>query len=343
MPRKAIIIVLLLAWAAGPGAAGEVVPDQALDSSANLLSVSPPNATDAGALELFYNRTRQGTVLFFPFAAALLLLIIAAATSSRIVRRVGLGVFALGAVGLVGGFVVRWIISGRAWYLPPIMNQFEAVTASAMLAALLAFALELFYKRNYFAIAASFYSAVALLTGMMFPAAMGAEISAPHGILDSPIMPAHVAVIIIGHALAGMTLVISVAYIAGSVAAVLRGRYLASAPADLCDALSGGGLPAIDRCNLIVAQLAAWCIAVGTMLGAYWADFAWSRWWGWDPKETWALITALIYLVILQVRFVTPDRWRGLVTSVGCIAGCLAMLFNWIIVNYLLTGLHSYA
>jgi len=340
--RQVIIValVLVLTWRfASAGEPGESRPVPRGGSAV----ASQRTKTDAFNLASLYDRTRGGTVMFFPFAAALLLLIVAAATSARFIRTVGLGVFALGTGGLVGGFVVRWIISARRWYLPPIMNQFEAVTASAMLAGVFALALELIYKRNYFAIAASFYAAVALLAGMMFPTAMGLEISAPHGILYSPVMAAHVSVIIIGHALAGMTLVISVAYIGGSVAAVLRGRDLLSAPADLCDAPGEGKLSAIDRCNLIVAQLAAWSLAVGTMLGAYWADSAWGRWWGWDPKETWALITALIYFVVLQVRFVTPDRWRGLVTSVGCILGCLAMLFNWIIVNYLLTGLHSYA
>ena len=56
-----------------------------------------------------------------------------------------------------------------------------------------------------------------------------------------------------------------------------------------------------------------------------------------------ALLTCLVYVALLHVRFVTPARFRGLVTAGICILGCLAMLFNWIIVNYVLAGKHSYA
>jgi len=116
-----------------------------------------------------------------------------------------------------------------------------------------------------------------------------------------------------------------------------------SSTPDLSGQAPTGALAGIDRCNLIVAQLACWTLVVGTVLGAYWADFAWARPWGWDPKETWALITTLIYVAIVHVRFAAPQRHRGIVTAVLCMLGCAAMLFNWIVVNYLLTGLHSYA
>ena len=55
------------------------------------------------------------------------------------------------------------------------------------------------------------------------------------------------------------------------------------------------------------------------------------------------LATLLIFVVLLHLRFATPARSRGLVTAVCCVVGCLAMLFNWIIVNYFLSGMHSYA
>jgi ABC-type transport system involved in cytochrome c biogenesis permease subunit len=92
-----------------------------------------------------------------------------------------------------------------------------------------------------------------------------------------------------------------------------------------------------------VAQLAAWFLIAGTLLGAYWGDFAWGRWWGWDPKETWALITCVVYLAVLHVRLVTPSRYRGLVTALICLLGSLVMIFNWVFVNYFLSGKHSYA
>ncbi len=295
-------------------------------------------------VELLYNRTYSSTIVFVGFAAAMVLMVVAAASKRKLARRIGLGVFALSTAALAIGFVVRWMLSGRTWYLPPIMNQFEAVVGSALLGAVVAVALECVWKQSYFALAASFYATIALLSGLLFPRAMGVGITATHGILDSPVMAAHVAVIIVGHALAGMTLAISTAYLAAAAIRVFSGRRLASSTADLSSSTATDDpLAAIDRCNLIVAQLAAWTILVGTMLGAVWGDFAWGRWWGWDPKETWALLTALVYIAVLHLRFVAPRRWRGLLTAVGCIIGCAVMLFNWTVVNYLLAGKHSYA
>ncbi len=295
-------------------------------------------------LERLYNRTNQFTLVWIGYAAALVLLIVAAASGRKWPWSVALGVFSASTLVMLAGFVVRWLISGRAWYLPPIMNQFEAVIGSALLGAIVAIVLELAWRKSYFAIAASLYATVALLSGLIFPEQMGAGIRAQHGILSSPVMAAHVAVIIVGHALIGMTFFISLAYL--GVAAVVGLGSPAGAPSsppDLRRSAELAPLAVIDRCNLIVAQLACWTIVVGTILGAYWGDFAWGRWWGWDPKETWALITCLVYVALLHARFVTPRRWRGLVTALICIVGCLVMLFNWIIVNYVLAGKHSYA
>lgn len=100
-------------------------------------------------------------------------------------------------------------------------------------------------------------------------------------------------------------------------------------------------LATLDLCNLVVLQLAFWLLGVGIILGAIWADQSWGRPWGWDPKETFALVTWIVYLVIVHVRFITPDKafW----TAVLSILGFFVMLFNWIGVNFFLVGLHSYA
>jgi len=292
------------------------------------------------SLERLYNRVRQFTVVWVGFAASLVLLILAAGSKGIWARRLGLGVFSLSTLILLAGFVIRWIVSGRPWYLPPIMNQFEAVVGSALLGAVIALILEMIWRQNFFALAAAFYATVALLAGLIFPQQMAGDIHAQHGILSSPVMAVHVSVIIIGHAMVGMTFVISVAYLIVSLIAKTDRR---SSPPDLRPGGETSILPVIDRCNLIVAQIACWSVLTGTILGAYWGDFAWGRWWGWDPKETWALITAMVYVALLHVRFLTATRFRGLVTALICILGFAAMMFNWIVVNFLLAGKHSYA
>ncbi len=104
---------------------------------------------------------------------------------------------------------------------------------------------------------------------------------------------------------------------------------------------SPGFLTILDSCNLVVLQLAFWMLGVGIILGAVWADESWGRPWAWDPKETFALVTWIAYLVIVHVRVTTVDKaWW---TSVLSVFGFFLMLFNWIGVNYFLPGLHSYA
>jgi ABC-type transport system involved in cytochrome c biogenesis permease subunit len=100
-------------------------------------------------------------------------------------------------------------------------------------------------------------------------------------------------------------------------------------------------LATLDLCNLVVLQLAFWVLGVGIVLGAIWADQSWGRPWGWDPKETFALVTWIVYLIIVHVRFITPDK--ALWTAILSIIGFAIMLFNWIGVNFFLVGLHSYA
>ncbi|WP_407673488.1 cytochrome c biogenesis protein [Paludisphaera rhizosphaerae] len=88
-------------------------------------------------------------------------------------------------------------------------------------------------------------------------------------------------------------------------------------------------------------QVGVLLIAAGTILGGVWADYSWGRFWGWDPKEVWALITLLVYLVPLHGRFAGWVSMFGLVfASVVCF---LSVVMAWYGVNFVLgVGLHSY-
>jgi len=80
---------------------------------------------------------------------------------------------------------------------------------------------------------------------------------------------------------------------------------------------------------------------VGALIfGAVWAQYAWGRYWGWDPKETWALVTWLIYTGYLHSRFIA--KLRGRASAVLSIVGFCFTMFTFFGVNYLLSGLHSY-
>ncbi|HJQ90028.1 MAG TPA: c-type cytochrome biogenesis protein CcsB [Propionibacteriaceae bacterium] len=75
--------------------------------------------------------------------------------------------------------------------------------------------------------------------------------------------------------------------------------------------------------------------------GAIWAEYAWGRYWGWDPKETWALVTWVIYACYLHAR--STAGWRGTRAAVIAIIGLASFWFNFVGINLLVSGLHSYA
>lgn len=87
-------------------------------------------------------------------------------------------------------------------------------------------------------------------------------------------------------------------------------------------------------------QIAVLLLAAGTITGAIWADFAWGRYWGWDPKEVWALITLFVYLAILHGRWA---RWIGdFGMAAGSVLGFTSIIIAWYGVNLIGGGLHSY-
>ena len=93
--------------------------------------------------------------------------------------------------------------------------------------------------------------------------------------------------------------------------------------------------------NYKATQIAVLLLATGTILGALWADVAWGRFWSWDPKEVWALISLLIYLAVLHGRYAGLFGNFGL--ALGSVVGATGILMAWYGVNFVLgSGMHSY-
>ena len=82
-------------------------------------------------------------------------------------------------------------------------------------------------------------------------------------------------------------------------------------------------------------------LAAGIALGAYWANHAWGRYWGWDPKETSALATWLLYAAYLHMRGLR--KWAGMRSAYILVVGFAAVMFTYFVVNLWVSGLHSYA
>ena len=103
-------------------------------------------------------------------------------------------------------------------------------------------------------------------------------------------------------------------------------------------------LPSSRKIDLIAYRFLAFAFPLWTftvVAGAIWAEYAWGRYWGWDPKETWALVTWVIYAGYLHAR--STAGWRGTKAAVIAIVGLASFWFNFVGINLFVSGLHSYA
>ncbi len=96
----------------------------------------------------------------------------------------------------------------------------------------------------------------------------------------------------------------------------------------------------LDELNYQIILIGFLMLTLGIITGSVWAHSAWGTYWGWDPKETWSLITWLIYAAVIHSRLVRG--WKGKKIAILCIVGFSCVLFTYFGVNYL-AGLHSYA
>ena len=100
-------------------------------------------------------------------------------------------------------------------------------------------------------------------------------------------------------------------------------------------------LEILDEINYKAIAVGFPLLSLGIITGAAWANYAWGTYWSWDPKETWSLITWFIYAAYLHARL--TRGWHGKKTAVLSIIGFAAVMFTYVGVNYLISGLHSYA
>ncbi len=100
-------------------------------------------------------------------------------------------------------------------------------------------------------------------------------------------------------------------------------------------------LKMLDEVNYKSIAVGFPLLSLGIITGAAWANYAWGTYWSWDPKETWSLITWFIYAAYLHARL--TRGWQGKRAAILSIIGFGAVVFTYVGVNYLLSGLHSYA
>jgi cytochrome c-type biogenesis protein CcsB len=311
--------------------------NQSAQNLADLMEQINPVAYPSHAkrvVEVAYNRMMMLTIpgAIFYFVAFVLFLMCAQAQAPKL-HPWALAFMIIGLLIHSTGIGIRWWLVGGIF--PPIKNEFESVMCSAWFGAVVGLILELRKPRGFFGAAASFVGMLALVAIFAAPFVtdhqIGGEIGQVQGILMSYWLYIHVTMVTASYSLIGMGFLLSTwwlirYYFAGGKSAPATERPF---------------LTTLDLCNLTALQLAFWMLGAGIILGAIWADQSWGRPWGWDPKETFALITWMVYLIAVHVRVVTVNKaWW---TAVLGFAGFWIMLFNWIGVNFFLVGLHSYA
>ena len=234
----------------------------------------------------------------------------------------GLGVGFAGLVLHGTGIALRCMVAGR----PPVTNMYESMIWVAFVVTALGFVFFALYRGTTYLLAALPVGCLVLLLVQQLPVAVPGSIEPLQPVLrDNFWLTTHV-----------LTETASYGAFALGMAFghILLARYI----------LDPAGRA---RNNVLhfwlyrVMQLGVLLITVGTILGAVWANYSWGRYWGWDPKETWALITLLCYIVAIHGRIAGWWGQFGLaVASVVCFA---AVVMAWYGVNFVLgKGLHSY-
>jgi ABC-type transport system involved in cytochrome c biogenesis permease subunit len=218
------------------------------------------------------------------------------------------------------GFVLRTLIAERA----PVANMYETIVFASWGAVLLALVFEARHGTRLFAACASGLSVAFLLLADSVPIFDAAIDPLAPVLRDNFWLSSHVLTITLGYA--ALLLALALGHVTLGMLFLGRGEARVRT-------VSGFTYRAMQAGTLL--------LAAGTLLGGVWASYSWGRFWGWDPKETWALIALLVYLAILHARFAGWIRDLGL--AVGSIVGGLSVLMAWYGVNYVLgTGLHSY-
>lgn len=204
----------------------------------------------------------------------------------------------------------------------PLSNGFETMQFMAWCTLLLTFLLQ-----RKFAMLLPFGFLLCGLTLMVsMPGESNPQITQLMPVLQSPLLSIHVVVIMIAYSLLAFIML-------NGVTAVILHQSQKECKEQI---------ERLQIISQIILYPAIFLLAIGIFIGAVWANVSWGRYWGWDPKEVWALITMLVYALALHPRSL-PWFHRTMFFHVFCITAFITVLITYFGVNFLLGGMHSYA
>lgn len=214
-------------------------------------------------------------------------------------------------LALTFGLVLRWIISGNV----PLSNGYESMLSVAWLVMLIALLMQ--FRIRIVMVFGFLLSGFFLLVSHINQ--MDPAIGQMMPVLNSPLLSIHVSIIMMSYALLSLT------FICGIMGICMRSH--------------GEELQALSRLFLYPALT---CMGFGIFIGAIWANVSWGNYWSWDSKETWALITFMIYAVVVHTQSLPIFR-KPLTYHIYITLAFLSIVMTYFGVNYFLTGMHSYA
>lgn len=268
-----------------------------------------------------FNRCKTG---YFIFGGALLVLAFIQILRKEERLRNGIFTLILFIVALfiyhTAGMAMRWYISGYA----PWSNSYETMVYVAWATVLAGF---IFGRKNALTLALStlFGGVILFVSGLNW---MDPQISTLVPVLKSPWLMFHVAVIVAAYGFFGISFLLGITNL--SIMAFFKKNTLLS--------YRIRELSLINNLSLLVGLA---LMTIGTFLGAVWANESWGRYWGWDPKETWALITIVVYTIVTHMHLV--KKWNNpWVFNLLSVLAFSSVLMTFLGVNYFLSGMHSY-
>jgi len=306
------------AFLAGDSAAFRQASIELRDHLEAMPATSDRNAGRLG-LEIRYNRTKPNLIAQGPYLLASLGFLLGFAVRRRWLYLASLLLLVLGFAIQTYGLAVRAILTSRA----PVGNLYEALIFIGWGVVGLAIFFELMSRAKIYGAVAGLAGFVVLVLAHYLP--LDPAINPLVAVLNATWLQYHVTTILFGDA--ALTLAAALAHF------IMGAQIFAPHRADL----RRTGLQFMYR----AIQVGVLCLAAGIMFGAIWANASWGRYWGWDPKETWALITLMGFLLVVHGKQAGWLREKGMVLV--SVLGLQLLVMTVYGVNYFLVGLHSYA
>jgi len=248
---------------------------------------------------------------------------------SRVFAKLGYVVLIIGFLDNTAGIILRWIESYQMGYgHAPFANMYESLVFFSWTVAILYIFIEFKYKESIIGVFASPLVFLAIAYASLSPD-VSSKISPLIPALKSNWLIAHVITCFLGYAGFAIAFGFSIMYFVKPKSPDAKSIF--------------AKLPSWELIDELTYQMVVFgflFLTIGIITGAVWANSAWGKYWSWDPKETWSLITWFVYAIFMHLR--TMKGWHGRRMAWVSIIGFIAVMFTYFGVNYLLSGLHSY-